>query len=182
MSDADDTPARPARRARRGAGARRGLPVWAVPVAVVIALLAAEGVARVVGPDLPSIAGTDQESVIKADQMSARHGRRTDLVFVGASETAAGLVPATVDQASSSFTGAYNAALRGASPELAESALSAIGARSRRMIESELGQGSEGIALADIMAARKSISVAAIRLSREGAFELPSTQTAAEAA
>ncbi|TPL53983.1 flagellar motor switch protein FliG [Mesorhizobium sp. B2-4-6] len=70
-------------------------------------------------------------------------------------------------------------ALRGASPELAESALSAIGARSRRMIESELGQGSEGIALADIMAARKSISVAAIRLSREGAFELPSTQTAA---
>ncbi|WP_292579674.1 FliG C-terminal domain-containing protein, partial [Mesorhizobium sp.] len=65
-------------------------------------------------------------------------------------------------------------ALRGASPELAESALSAIGARSRRMIESELGQGSEGIALADIMAARKSISSAAIRLSREGAFELPS--------
>ncbi|MDX8530373.1 flagellar motor switch protein FliG [Mesorhizobium sp. VK25A] len=74
-------------------------------------------------------------------------------------------------------------ALRGASPELAESALSAIGARSRRMIESELGQGSEGIALADIMAARKSVSVAAIRLSREGAFELPSMQTAtAEAA
>ncbi|TPI43016.1 flagellar motor switch protein FliG [Mesorhizobium sp. B3-1-6] len=70
-------------------------------------------------------------------------------------------------------------ALRGAAPELAESALSAIGARSRRMIESELGQGSEGIALADIMAARKGISVAAIRLSREGAFELPSTQTAA---
>ena len=70
-------------------------------------------------------------------------------------------------------------ALRGAAPELAESALSAIGARSRRMIESELGQGSEGIALADIMAARKSISVAAIRLSREGAFALPSTQTAA---
>jgi flagellar motor switch protein FliG len=29
------------------------------------------------------------------------------------------------------------------------------------------------------MAARKSISVAAIRLSREGAFELPSMQTAA---
>ncbi|TPL00829.1 MULTISPECIES: flagellar motor switch protein FliG [unclassified Mesorhizobium] len=74
-------------------------------------------------------------------------------------------------------------ALRGAPSELAESALSAIGARSRRMIESELGQGSEGIALADIMAARKSISVAAIRLSREGAFDLPSTQTAtAEAA
>jgi flagellar motor switch protein FliG len=73
--------------------------------------------------------------------------------------------------------------LRGAPPELAEAVLSAIGARSRRMIESELGQGSEGIALADIMAARKTISVATIRLSREGAFDLPSTQTpAAEAA
>jgi len=74
-------------------------------------------------------------------------------------------------------------ALRGAPAELTEAVLSAIGARSRRMIESELGQGSEGIALADIMAARKTISVATIRLSREGAFNLPSTQSpAAEAA
>ncbi|TIS10977.1 MAG: flagellar motor switch protein FliG, partial [Mesorhizobium sp.] len=73
-------------------------------------------------------------------------------------------------------------ALRGAPAELTESVLSAIGARSRRMIESELGQGSEGIALADIMAARKTIAVATIRLSRQGAFELPSMQTAAEAA
>jgi flagellar motor switch protein FliG len=59
---------------------------------------------------------------------------------------------------------------------LTESVLSAIGARSRRMIESELGQGSEGIQLADIMAARKNIAVATIRLSREGAIELPSSQ------
>ncbi|ESY31612.1 hypothetical protein X749_08425 [Mesorhizobium sp. LNJC391B00] len=44
------------------------------------------------------------------------------------------------------------------------------------MIESELGQGSEGIQLADIMTARKNIAVATIRLSREGAFELPSSQ------
>jgi flagellar motor switch protein FliG len=67
-------------------------------------------------------------------------------------------------------------ALRGAPPALTESVLSAIGARSRRMIESELGQGSEGIQLADIMTARKNIAVATIRLSREGAFELPSSQ------
>ncbi|OBQ77946.1 flagellar motor switch protein FliG [Mesorhizobium sp. WSM3873] len=73
-------------------------------------------------------------------------------------------------------------ALRGAPAELTESVLSAIGARSRRMIESELGQGSEGIALDDIMAARKTIAVATIRLSRQGAFELPSMQTTAEAA
>ena len=70
-------------------------------------------------------------------------------------------------------------ALRGAPPGLTESVLSAIGARSRRMIESELAQGSEGIALADIMGARKTISVTTIRLSREGAFELPATQNAA---
>lgn len=67
-------------------------------------------------------------------------------------------------------------ALRGAPPGLTEAVLSAIGARSRRMIEAELGQGSEGIALADIMAARKTVSVTTIRLSREGAFELPSSQ------
>ena len=67
-------------------------------------------------------------------------------------------------------------ALRGTSAALAEAVLSAIGARSRRMIEAELGQGSEGIALADIMAARKTVSVTTIRLSREGAFELPSSQ------
>ncbi|UCI09241.1 flagellar motor switch protein FliG [Mesorhizobium sp. B1-1-8] len=73
-------------------------------------------------------------------------------------------------------------ALRGAPPALTESVLSAIGARSRRMIESELAQGSEGIALADIMAARKTVAVTTIRLSREGAFELPSMQTDAEAA
>jgi flagellar motor switch protein FliG len=70
-------------------------------------------------------------------------------------------------------------ALRGAPPVFTESVLSAIGARSRRMIESELGQGSEGIALADIMSARKTISVATIRLSREGAFELPAIENAA---
>jgi flagellar motor switch protein FliG len=70
-------------------------------------------------------------------------------------------------------------ALRGTSAALAEAALSAIGARSRRMIEAELGQGSEGVPLADIMAARKTIVSTTIRLSREGAFELPSTQDAA---
>ncbi|MER9329608.1 flagellar motor switch protein FliG [Mesorhizobium sp. M0488] len=70
-------------------------------------------------------------------------------------------------------------ALRGTSAALAESVLSAIGARSRRMIESELGQGSEGIPAADIVAARKTIVTTTIRLSREGAFELPSSQNAA---
>jgi len=70
-------------------------------------------------------------------------------------------------------------ALRGTSAALAEAVLSAIGARSRRMIEAELGQGSEGVPAADILAARKTIVTTTIRLSREGAFELPATQNAA---
>jgi flagellar motor switch protein FliG len=70
-------------------------------------------------------------------------------------------------------------ALRQAQPQLVESVLSSIGARARRMIEAELGQGSDGIAMADIVGARKQIAAAAIRLSREGAIELPTMQAAA---
>lgn len=66
-------------------------------------------------------------------------------------------------------------ALRDAPPALLECILSSIGQRSRRMIESELGQGSEGIPIEDIMRARKAIASAAIRLASEGAFELPQT-------
>lgn len=69
-------------------------------------------------------------------------------------------------------------ALRGAAPEMVEAVLSSIAARSRRMVEAELGQGADGIAQADIVQARKNIASTAIRMAREGAFELPSTQTA----
>jgi flagellar motor switch protein FliG len=69
-------------------------------------------------------------------------------------------------------------ALRGATPEIVEAVLSSIGARSRRMIESELGQAMDGIQQADIAQARKTIATTAIRMAREGAFELPSTQSA----
>ena len=64
-------------------------------------------------------------------------------------------------------------ALRNAPAALGEAVLSSIGARARRMIESELGQGSDGVAAADIVRARKAIAAAAIRMAREGAFELP---------
>lgn len=70
-------------------------------------------------------------------------------------------------------------ALRNAPPALTEAVLSSIGARARRMIESELAQGSEGISGADVARARKSIAAGAIRMAREGAFELPSTQSSA---
>lgn len=69
-------------------------------------------------------------------------------------------------------------ALRGAPAEIAEAVLSALGARSRRMIESELSM--EGITPpAEITKARREIAATAIRLSREGAIELPTVQAAA---
>lgn len=70
-------------------------------------------------------------------------------------------------------------ALRNAPPALTEAVLSSIGARARRMIESELGQGSEGVSASDIVRARKAVAAGAIRMAREGAFELPSAQSSA---
>lgn len=70
-------------------------------------------------------------------------------------------------------------ALRGTPLPLAEAVLSSIGARTRRMIESELSQGSEGVLPADILAARKTIASTALRMSNEGLLELPSSQNAA---
>lgn len=67
-------------------------------------------------------------------------------------------------------------ALRDAEPAMSEAILSAIGARSRRMIESELASEAGNVNGDDIARARKSIASAAIRLASEGAFELPSTQ------
>jgi flagellar motor switch protein FliG len=69
-------------------------------------------------------------------------------------------------------------ALRNADPALAEAVLSAIGARSRRMIESELN-GESNAALADIVRARKSIAAQALALATNGALELPAAQQAA---
>lgn len=66
--------------------------------------------------------------------------------------------------------------LRQAPAELVEAVLSSIGARARRMIEAELGQGSDGIPMAEIIKARKSVAATTIRMAREGTFELPTTQ------
>lgn len=70
-------------------------------------------------------------------------------------------------------------ALRDASPELVEAALSAIGPRSRRMIESELSIMAEGSQADDIARARKRIAATAIGLASTGMIELPSMQSAA---
>ena len=72
------------------------------------------------------------------------------------------------------------AALRNAEPAMVESVLSSIGARSRRMIESELAAEAGNLSADDISRARKSIATTAIKLAGEGAFELPSTQAQAQ--
>lgn len=67
-------------------------------------------------------------------------------------------------------------ALHGATPELAEAVLSAIGARSRRMIEAELKDTTTSPPADDIARARRAIASDAIRLAGEGLVELPSMQ------
>ncbi len=62
--------------------------------------------------------------------------------------------------------------LRGAAPAIVESVLSAIGARQRRMIESDLGTGTAGVNPKDIAVARRSIAQEAIRLATSGQIEL----------
>jgi flagellar motor switch protein FliG len=73
-------------------------------------------------------------------------------------------------------------ALRGAEASLVEAILSSIGARSRRMIESELSSDAGNVGPDDIAKARKSIASTAIRLAGEGAFQLPSAQNEETAA
>lgn len=70
-------------------------------------------------------------------------------------------------------------ALRGAPADLTEAILSAIGARARRMIESELASEADGVSAEEVTRARKSIASAALRLAHEGAVELPVMQDAA---
>ncbi len=69
--------------------------------------------------------------------------------------------------------------LRGASPELTEAVLGALGARSRRMIEAELKDSTITPPADEVNKARKRIASTAIRLSSEGVIELPTMQNAA---
>jgi len=61
--------------------------------------------------------------------------------------------------------------LFGASDELKEAVLAALGARSRRMVEAELARG-DAIAADAVTAARRSVAAAALRLSAEGRLDL----------
>ena len=72
------------------------------------------------------------------------------------------------------------AALRGATMELRESVLSSIGARQRRMIESDLAAGDGNPR--EIAIARRSITQEAIRLAAAGQIQLKEKEQEAEAA
>lgn len=63
-------------------------------------------------------------------------------------------------------------ALRGSTMDLREAVLASIGARQRRMIESDLAMGDAGINPRDIAIARRSITQEAIRLAASGQLEL----------
>lgn len=69
-------------------------------------------------------------------------------------------------------------ALRGAEPEIAESVLSSISQRSRRMIESDLKSGVSPRP-ADVLAARRKIVSLVMRLSSDGQIDLPKIELAA---
>ena len=73
-------------------------------------------------------------------------------------------------------------ALRRADPALVEAVLSSIGARTRRMIGSELVSGSDNVRDEDIAKARKQIASAAIKRASEGAFQLPAAEPQGAAA
>ena len=64
------------------------------------------------------------------------------------------------------------AALRGTSMELREVVLSSIGARQRRMIESDLASGDQGVKPREVAIARRSITQEAIRLAAAGQIQL----------
>lgn len=70
-------------------------------------------------------------------------------------------------------------ALRGAPRELTDAVLSAVGARSRRMIEAELSVETEGVTPGEIAKARKRIATTAISLASSGVIELPAMRSAA---
>lgn len=104
---ADPAPTPPSRRRRR-----RRLPIWATPVIIVAVVVAAEVAAGVVGPNIPRSSGSEERAFIKADQLYSRGGS-TDVVILGSSETAGGLVPSEMAKAAPGIDGIYNAALAG---------------------------------------------------------------------
>ena len=73
---------------------------------------------------------------------------------------------------------ALTMALRNAEPAIVEVALAAIGQRTRRMIENDLKAPANDKS-SEVSAARRQIVAVILRLSGEGAINLPATELAA---
>ncbi|QRM54220.1 flagellar motor switch protein FliG [Sinorhizobium sp. BG8] len=73
-------------------------------------------------------------------------------------------------------------ALRGAPISLREAVLSSIGARQRRMIESDLAAGDDNVNQREVAIARRSITQEAIRLAAAGQIQLKEAEQAQAAA
>ena len=80
---------------------------------IVAVVLVGEATARVVGPDIPRRSGSEERLLIKSDQIYQRGPHATDVIILGSSETAGGLVPSIVAQAAPQLGGIYNAGLSG---------------------------------------------------------------------
>ena len=79
---------------------------------MVLAVLAAGEVgARIVGPEIPRTAGTEERAFVKADQMYERGS--ADVAVLGSLETAGGLVPSIIEERAPEIGSVYNAALAG---------------------------------------------------------------------
>lgn len=96
----------------------RTVPGWAVPLVMVSVLLVAELGARVIGPDIPRTAGTEERLFVKSDQIYRRGPNSTDVVIFGSSETAGGLLPRVMAEQVPALPGIYNAALSGSEVSL----------------------------------------------------------------
>ena len=117
------------------------------------------------------IADLEESGVEGMDQVKARIFSFEDIVLLGPK--------ARITLFDGLSTELVTLALRDAPPDLTEAVLSSIGARSRRMIESELSMMSDTVMTDEIIKARKKIAATAIGLANTGAIELPSMQSAA---
>jgi hypothetical protein len=90
---------------------------WGVVLVVVATLVTANAAAAVIGPNIPRTAGSEERMFVKADQIYGRSGP-ADVVFLGSSETAGGIIPSKVLDETPELEGGYNAALAGTYLEL----------------------------------------------------------------
>lgn len=113
MSPAEAT-TRPPPRPQRREQDRLRLGGWGrVVTAILVTLVVGELAARWIGPRIPRVAGTEERVYVKDDQMRGIGSGHTDVVVLGSSDAAGGMVPGTIARHAPQLSGIYNAALAG---------------------------------------------------------------------